>query len=158
MGPLFGVGDAGTGLPKNQACPLIEPPRSPEGDLREAGNRGWLRQRVAIGNKKEANKTAGQKQWRQTAHKIYKTPSLITFVKQKRPCRSFWSMERSCRGLSPGSTISACCCGATVIRSLSTSMRFRPSCPALRSSYSKAARMLRLESDLIGTPTSGTGG
>jgi hypothetical protein len=28
--------------------------------------------------------TAGQQQWRQTAHKIYKTPSLITFVKPKR--------------------------------------------------------------------------
>jgi host factor-I protein len=40
MGPLFDRGDARTGLPKNQACHLIVPPRSPEGDLREAGNRG----------------------------------------------------------------------------------------------------------------------
>src|SRR3984957_15979764 len=61
MGPLFGVGDAGTGLPKNQACPLIEPPRSPEGDLREAGNRGRLRQRVAIGNKKKKTRLRDKK-------------------------------------------------------------------------------------------------
>jgi hypothetical protein len=36
------------------------------------------------GFNKNKHKTAGQQQWRQTAHKIYKTPSSITFVKPKR--------------------------------------------------------------------------
>jgi len=41
-------------------------------------------------------------------------------------------------------TTSACCFGATVIRSLSTSTRSRPLCRELQFSCSKAARMLRL--------------
>jgi hypothetical protein len=83
--PLFGTADARTGLPKNRACLLIVPQQLPEGDLRgEAATGGRSKKRAASGSKKEATRLRDKNKWRQTAHKIYRTPSLITFAKPKR--------------------------------------------------------------------------
>jgi hypothetical protein len=62
-------------LPKNRACLLIVPPRLPEGDLRAGRRPGEVPSESSNRFKKKKHKTAGQKQWRQTAHKTYKTPS-----------------------------------------------------------------------------------
>jgi hypothetical protein len=81
---VFRAAGARTDLPKNRACLLIAFAARPEGDLRGKSATGRRSEESSNRfNKKEAQ-DAGQKQWRQTAHKIYKTPSLITFVKPKR--------------------------------------------------------------------------
>jgi len=71
----FRVGDARTGLPKKRACPLIALPSLPEGDLRGSRQSGQAPLESNNRLNKKKHKTAGQKQWRQTAHKTYKTPS-----------------------------------------------------------------------------------
>ncbi|MEH2627122.1 hypothetical protein V1292_005177 [Bradyrhizobium sp. AZCC 1719] len=75
MATGFRAGGARTGLPNNRAYPLIALSSRPEGDLRVGRQvgAGSVREQQRLNKKK--HKTAGQKQWRQTAHKIYKTPS-----------------------------------------------------------------------------------
>ena len=60
--------------------------------------------------------------------------------KNKTPVTIFLVNGVKLRGSSPGSTTSRCCCAATAIRSLSTSMRSRPSCRSRRCSCSTGTR------------------
>ena len=60
--------------------------------------------------------------------------------KNKTPVTIFLVNGVKLQGSSPGSTISACCCAAMGIRSLSTSTRSRPSCRSRRSSCSTGTR------------------
>jgi len=76
---------------------------------------------------------------------------LITFEKTKTPLTIFLVNGVKLQGIVTWFDNFCLLLRAAVIRSLSTSTRSRPSCPALRSSCSKAVRMRRLESDLIGT-------
>src|SRR5262249_34744208 len=57
-------------------------------------------------------------------------------------------MASNCRGSLPGLTTSRSCCAATAIRSLSTSMRFRPSCRSPRCSCSTETRPKQQQADL----------
>src|SRR5437870_4657855 len=70
----------GTRLPKNHACRLIAPAGPSEGDLRGGPAAG--KKPVPKGSR--FKKKMRDKKWRQTAHKICKTPSSTTFVKPKR--------------------------------------------------------------------------